>query len=162
MFGLFKSKKTVETEAKVDGIGMMLFEQISTVIKKVNDGRIDIDKATYDQRRNSMFSAGYLIGYVDEYLSELFTDDRSKSKYAQQIYEGISPGHGVTFVQSKLSERRAGERVSPDSDDYVDVFIACQEFDAGIAAGRYEVGKYLEKTGYSPNKLECYLATEVI
>ena len=157
MFGIFKSKNQREKEAKVKEIGKMLFGQIALARDKAKVGRIDT--SMFDQRINSLFSAGYLIGYVDEHLSELFIDDKSKSKYAQRIFEGIFPGYGVKFIQSKLSARRIGETISPDNDKYAEVFIGCIECDTGIAAGRYEVGKYFEKTGYSPNKLEHYLST---
>ena len=157
MFGIFKSKNQLEKEAEVTEIGKMLFGQIAIVRDKAKAGRIDT--SIFDQRINSMFSAGYLLGYVDEHLSGLFTDDKSKSKYAQRIYEGIFPGYGVNFIQSKLSARRIGETISPDNDDYVDVFMACQKFDTGVNAGRYEVSKYLADAGYTPNKLERYLST---
>ena len=157
MFGLFKSKDQLENEARVTAIGKMLFGQIAIVRDKAKTGRIDI--STFDQRINSMFSAGYLIGYVDDHLSELFTDNKSKSKYARRIYEGIFPGYGVKFIQSKLSARRIGGTISTDSDKYVEVFVSCQEFDYGMSAGRYEVGEYLANAGYTPNKLERYLST---
>ena len=157
MFGLFKSKDLTEKEARVTEIGKMLFAQISVVRDKANAGQID--KSLFNQRINSMFAAGYLIGYVDEHLSELFTDDKSKSKYAQRIYEGIFPGFGVKFIQSKLAARRLGETISTDSDKYVDVFADCQEFDTGISSGRYEVCEYLASEEYTPNKLEGYLVT---
>lgn len=157
MFGLFKSKDQSEKEAKVTEIGKMLFGQIAVVRDKAKIGRID--KTTFDQRINSMFSAGYLIGYVDEHLSELFTDNKSKGKYAQRIYEGIFPGYGTKFIQSKLSARRVGETISTDSDNYAEVFLTCQEFDTGISAGRYEVCGYLANAEYTPNKLERYLST---
>ena len=83
MFGLFKSKDQLENEARVTARGKMLFGQIAIVRDKAKTGRIDI--STFDQRINSMFSAGYLIGYVDDHLSELFTDNKSKSKYARRI-----------------------------------------------------------------------------
>lgn len=157
MFGIFKSKDQSEKEARVTEIGKMLFGQIAVVRDKAKAGRID--KSTFDQRINSMFAAGYLIGYVDEHLSELFTDDKSKSKYARRIYEGIFPGFGVKFIQSKLAARRIGETISTDNDKYVDVFAGCQEFDTGISAGRYEVCEYLAGAEYTPNKLERYLST---
>lgn len=157
MFGIFKSKDQLEKEAKVTEIGKMLFGQIAIVRDKAKGGRIDI--STFDQRINSMFSAGYLLGYVDEHLSGLFTDDKSKSKSAERIYEGIFPGYGVKFIQSKLSARRIGETISPNNDNYIEVFIGCQEFDAGFSAGRYEVSEYLIDATYTPNKLERYLST---
>jgi len=106
-----------------------------------------------------MFAAGYLIGYVDEHLCALFTDDKSKSKYAKRIYEGIFPGSGVKLVQSKLAARRLGETISTDNDKFVDVFVNCQEFDTGVSAGRLEVCEYLSNSEYTPNKLERYLST---
>jgi len=157
MFGIFKSKDQVAKEAKVTEIGKMLFGQIAVVRDKTKAGRID--KTTFDQRINSMFSAGYLLGYVDEHLSGLFTDDKSKSKSAERIYEGIFPGYGVKFIQSKLSARRVGETISPDNHKYTEVFIGCQEFDAGFSAGRYEVSENLLDARYTPNKLERYLST---
>jgi hypothetical protein len=62
MFGIFKSKEQSEKEAKVTEIGKMLFGQIAVVGDKAKAGRID--KSIFDQRINSMFAAGYLIGYV--------------------------------------------------------------------------------------------------
>ncbi len=157
MFGIFKSKDQLKKEAKVTEIGKMLFGQIAIARDKAKGGRID--KSTFDQRINCMFSAGYLLGYVDEHLSGLFTDDKSKSKSSERIYEGIFPGYGVKFIQSKLSARRIGETISPDNDKYTEVFIDCQEFDAGVSAGRYEVSEYLIDARYTPNKLERYLST---
>lgn len=156
MFGLFKSKDLAEKEARVTEIGKMLFQQISLVRDKANAGQID--KNSFNQRINSMYSAGYLIGYVDEHLSEIFTDEKSKSKYAERIVEGIFPGSGIKFVQSKLAARRLGETISTDSDKFTKVFLQCQEFDNGMRAARYEVSEYLLSGEYTPNKLERYLS----
>jgi hypothetical protein len=157
MFRLFKSKYLAEKEARVTEIGKMLFQQISLVRDKANAGRID--ENAVNQRINSMYSAGYLIGYVDEHLSEMFTDEKSKSKYAERILEGIFPGSGVKLVQSKLAARRLGETISTDSDKFTKVFLQCQEFDSGMCAARYEVSEYLLSGEYTPNKLERYLST---
>jgi len=157
MFGILKSKETAEKEIRITEIGKMLFGQISVVRDKAKAGRID--KSVFDHRINSMFAAGYLIGYVDEHLCALFTDDKSKSKYAKRIYEGIFPGSGVKLVQSKLAARRLGETISTDNDKFVDVFVNCQEFDTGVSAGRLEVCEYLSNSEYTPNKLERYLST---
>ena len=155
MFRLFKSKDLAEKEARVTEIGKMLFQQISIVRDKAHIGRID--ENAFNQRINSMYSAGYLIGYVDEHLSEMFTDERSKSKYAERILEGIFPGSGVKLVQSKLAARRLGETISTDSDKFMKVLLQCQEFDTGMRAARYEVSEYLLSGEYTPNKLERYL-----
>jgi len=157
MFGLFKSKDLAEKEARVTEIGKMLFQQISLVRDKANAGQID--ENSFNQRINSMYSAAYLIGYVDEHLSEIFNDEKSKSKYAKRILEGIFPGSGVKLVQSKLAARRLGETISTDSDKFTKVFPQCQEFDNGMRAARYEVSKYLVNSEYLPNKLEQYLST---
>ena len=106
-----------------------------------------------------MFTAGYLIGYVDEHLDEMFTDEKSKSKYAKRIFEGIFPGSGAKLVQSKLAARRVGETISTDNDKYTEVFMGCQEFDTGISAARYEASEYSTSEEYTPNKLERYLST---
>ena len=157
MFGLFKSKDLAKKEAQVTQIGKMLFGQISVVRDKANAGRIDVN--IFNQRINSMFAVGYLIGYVDEHLNELFADKKSKSKYARRIFEGIFPGSGFKLVQSKLEARRIGETISTDSDKYLDVFLECQQFDTGISAGRYEVCEFLASGEYTPKKLERYLST---
>ena len=157
MLGLFKSKDLAAKEARVTEIGKMLFQQISIVRDKTKAGRLDT--SVINQRINSMFTAGYLIGYVDEHLDEMFTDEKSKSKYAKRIYEGIFPGSGVRLVQSKLAARRAGEEISDEDDEYLEVFMKCQEFDTGISAGRYEVSEYSVSGEFTPNKLERYLST---
>jgi len=156
MFRLFKSKDLVAKEARVTEIGKMLFGQISIARDKANAGRID--KSIFNQRINSMFAAGYLIGYADEHLSEMFSDEKSKSKYAERIFEGIFPGSGVKLVQSKLAARKVGETISTDSSKYAEVSIDCQEFDTGISAARYEVSEYLSSGEYTPDKLERYLS----
>lgn len=157
MFGLFKSKELAEKEARVTEIGKMLFKQIAIVRDKARAGRIDV--SVFNQRINSMFAAGYLLGYVDEHISEMFTDDKSKSKYAARIYEGIFPGSGIKFIQSKLAARRMGASMKSNSEKYIDVIYECQEFDTGVSAGRYEVSEYLADIRYAPNKLERYLST---
>ena len=157
MFGLFRSKDLAEKEARVTEIGKMLFQQISIARDEANAGLID--KNIFKQRINSMFTAGYLIGYVDEHLCEVFTDEKSKKKYAKRIFEGIFPGSGVKLVQSKLAARRVGETISTDNDKYTEVFIECQEFDTGISAARYEVSEFSVSEDYTPNKPERYLST---
>jgi hypothetical protein len=157
MFGLFKSKELAEKESRITEIGKTLFQQISTVRDKVKAGLIN--EKEFNERINSMFNAGYLIGYVDEHLSEMFTDEKSKSKYAKRIFEGIFPGSGVKLVQNKLAARRVGETISTDSDKCTEVFMGCQEFDTGISAARYEVSEYSASGEYTPNKLERYLST---
>jgi hypothetical protein len=157
MFGLFKSKELAEKEARVTEIGKMLFAQIASARNSVRGGLIDAKD--FHKRINSMFTAGYLLGYVDEHFSEMFTDEKSKSKYAARIYEGIFPGAGVKLVQSKLGARRIGGSISTGSDKYIDVFIGCQQFDTGVSAGRLEAFEYLADGKYTPNKLERYLST---
>ena len=88
-----------------------------------------------------------------------FTDEKSKSKYAERILEGIFPGAGVRLVQSKLAARRIGETISADNNRYLDVFMGCQDFDTGIIFGRFEVAEHLANGRYMPNKLERYLST---
>ena len=155
MFGLFKSKEIDEKESLITEIGKTLFQQISTVRDEVNAGIINENE--FNDKINSMFTAGYLIGYTDEHLSEMFTDDKSKQKYAKRIFEGIFPGSGVNFVKSKLSARRLGDTISTENDRYIEVFTKCQEFDLGMSAGRYEVSELQINKHYRPNKLEKYL-----
>ena len=155
MFGLFKSKDLVEKEAHVTEIGKKLFQQIATVRDMANSGLID--EGEVNQRINSMFTAGYIIGYVDEHLCEIFTSEKLKKKYAKRIFEGIFPGSGVKLVQSKLAARRVGETISTDNERYTEVFVECQEFDLGMSAARYEVSELLINEDHEPNKLEQYL-----
>ena len=155
MFGLFKSKDLAEKEARVTEIGKMLFQQIATVRGMANSGLID--KGEANQRINSMFTAGYIIGYVDEHLCEMFTNEKLKKKYAKRIFEGIFPGSGVKLVQSKLAARRVGETISTDNERYTEVFVECQELDLGMSAARYEVSEFLINEDHKPNKLEQYL-----
>ncbi|GAB6194168.1 hypothetical protein [Desulfocastanea catecholica] len=157
MFGFLKSKELTSKENQVTNIGKMLFGQIAVVRDKAKAGRINV--SVFDKRMNSMFAVGYLIGYVDEHLSELFDDDKSKSKYARRIFEGIFPGSGANLVQSKIEARRIGETISPDSLQYFEVLLECQQFDTGVNAGGYEVCEFLSNREYTPNKLERYLST---
>ena len=152
MFSLFKSKDLIEKENRVTEIGKMLFQQIDEVRKQVRKGQLS--ESVFNERINSMFAAGYLIGYVDEHLSEMFTDEKSKSKYAKRILEGIFPGTGVKLVQSKLAARRLGETINDAS-----TMIKCHNFDFGMSTARYEVAKYLLNRVSKPNKLEQYLLT---
>ena len=155
MFGLLKSKETKEKERRVTEIGKILFQQISTVRDKVKAGLINEEE--FNTRINSMFSAGYLLGYVDEHLSEMFTDDKSKKKYSKRIFEGIFPGSGVKLVKSKLSARRLGDTISTDNDQYINVYKECQAFDLGMSAARYEVTEFQINKEYKPNKLDKFL-----
>ncbi len=155
MFGLFKSKELAEKETRITKIGKTLFQQISTVRDKVKAGFIN--EKEFNERIDSMFTAGYLIGYVDEHLSEMFTDDKSKKKYSKRIFEGIFPGSGVNFVKSKLSARRLGDTISTDNDQYINVYQECQAFDLGMSAARYEVTEFETNKEYKPNKLYQFL-----
>lgn len=156
MFGLFRSKELAEKESRVTEIGKSLFQQISMVREKVKAGLVN--EKEFNERINSMFTAGYLIGYVDEYLSTMFTDDKLKRKYSKRIFEGVFPGSGVKFIKSRLAARRVGESISNDDDQYMSVYKECQAFDLGNSVARYEVSEFEINKEYKPNKLDQFLS----
>jgi hypothetical protein len=146
MFGLFKSREVTVKENRVAEIGKTLFHQISTVRDKVKADLINEEE--FNARINSMFTAGYIVGYVDEHLCELFTDEKSKNKHAKHIFEGIFPGSGAKFIESKVSARMLGDTVSTENDKYINVYQECQEFDLGMSAARYEVSEFQINTDF--------------
>lgn len=93
MFGVFKSKELVEKESRVTEIGKILFQQISTARDKVKSGIINENE--FNKNINSMFTVGYLIGYVDEHLCEMFTDEKSKRNTQNVFSKGFSQVRGL-------------------------------------------------------------------
>ena len=155
MFGLFKSSKEKEIESEVTVFGKILFQQISGVRDKAYAGILDKDDLK--TRINSMYAAGYLIGYVDEVLNYLGVSESSKGKHANRVFEGIFPGAGSSLVKSKLAARRLGASISPETTNYSQVYIGCAEFDIGISTGQIEALKITANRNERPTLLAQYL-----
>jgi hypothetical protein len=157
MFSLLKSREKKEKEKYVFKIGKMLFKQIATIRDMSKLGKIKGDEL--NTRINSMFTAGYILGYVDEHLSIVFTDEKNKKKYAKQIYESIFPGSGIKFIEAKITARALGDTISEDNEHYIDAQMKINDFDLGVSAARYEVSEFIINKEHIPDKLRRFLAT---
>jgi len=155
MFG--KSKELKQKEEQINKIIKMLYLQISAASNKSREGQLPEDLLL--KRINSMLSAGYLLGFVDEILTVLFDNKSQKKKYYKKIFNNIFPKSGSVLVESKLSARRIAEDISPDSEHYIDVVMETSNFDCGESAGRWEICECVTDKTYEPHFLRDYLIT---
>ncbi len=156
MFGMFKSKATREREAEVDRIGKDLFRQIALFRDKCRAGEFTSD--VFKERANHAYTAGYMIGFIDEKLSSLFDLDADKSKYMTRIVTGIFPKTGVFFIKAKYEARALAENLrSPGYQPRVESYS--DEFDKGIENGREELRQWEQDENYTPHLLSEFLTT---
>lgn len=155
MFGLFKKDK-LSPEDKVKNIAEELFAQIEKARDEAKAGGIVSEKA-FNDRLNSMFVAGYLIGYVDQYIATLFTDDTHKKENAERIFESMFPGVGSDFVKSKLIERQQANSIDQGSPAYLTQMQRAKTFDKGMSIAQEEVDEIQENETYQPQRLKEYL-----
>jgi hypothetical protein len=156
VFDLFKSKARREKEAQVDRIGRNLFRQIALFRDKCRDGEFTAD--VFKERANHSYTAGYLIGFIDEKLSTLFDSDVEKSKYMTTVITGIFPKTGVSFLQTKYTARVLAKDLC--STDYATrVEGHADAFDLGIENGRQELLVWEDNPDYTPHLLTDFLMT---
>lgn len=156
MFRLFKSKATREREAEVDRVGEDLFRQIALFRDKYRAG--DFTSDVFNERVNHAYTAGYMIGFIDQKLSALFDLDADKSKYITRIVTGIFPRTGALFIKAKYEARVLAEDLrssayQPRVEGYAD------EFDKGMENGREELRQWEQDKDYTPHLLSEFLTT---
>jgi hypothetical protein len=156
MVKILKSKENNQSENRVDKIAEELFQQITEARDKAKSGGI-VDEQIFNDRLNSMFAAGYLIGYVDEYLAELFSENAAKKQNAEAIFETMFPGSGMNFVKSKLITRKQVATLSETSENYQEVAEQCTAFDKGMADAQSEVIELVQNKGPQPRLLKEFL-----
>ena len=160
MFRILRSRELREKEKEVDRVGRELFRQIAVFRDKCRSGHIPDEVSK--ERVNHAYTAGYMIGFVDERLSKLFDSDTQRSKYATRIFTAIFPQSGVTFITAKYQARALAEDLGNSKsyqkkvDNYVDAF------DSGMESGRRELAKWYEEESYVPHRLTDFLLTGVI
>ncbi len=155
MFGIFKKKKQTP-EKRVEGIAQELFAQIETARNEAKEGGI-VTENIFNDRLNSMFVAGYLIGYVDEYVAALFESDTEKKENAEKVFEKMFPGVGSDFVKAKLLARQKANSVAESSDDYPTTVQQAGLFDKGMGFAQEEVEEMKKKATYQPSRLKEHL-----
>ena len=155
MFGLFKSKDTRKKEDDVHKVGEALFNQVSVAKKST------ANSSEFNERINSMYSAGYMKGFVNEKLSVLFENEKMKRKYTKVIFQNIFPSSGTKLIDSKLEAYSLGNSLLSEGDisKNVDVMLKTQEFEIGLLAGGHELCRWEEKEGYVPHMLSDYVTT---
>ena len=155
MFGLFKKGK-LSYEKKVESIAAELFAQIEKARDEAKAGGI-VSEKVFNDRLNSMFVAGYLIGYVDQYIGALFADNSQKKENAEKIFELMFPGVGSDFVKSKLMERQQANSLEQGSPAYLTQMQRAKIFDKGMIIAQEEVDEIKENESYQPQRLKEYL-----
>ena len=157
MFGLFGSKKKKKSQEEVcKDIAAELFGQIEQARDEAKEGGI-IDEKVFNNRLNSMFAAGYLIGYVDSYVQEMAEEEDARNRYAQTIFETMFPGSGMNFVKEKLAARRMAAELAEDHPDYTAIAARCNAFDIAMAAAAEEVESGQNNADSPPRRLKEFL-----
>lgn len=157
MFGLFGSKKKKKSWEEVcKDIAAELFIQIEQARDEAKEGGI-IEEKVFNDRLNSMFAAGYLLGYVDSYVQELAEEEEARKRCAQTIFETMFPGSGMDFVKEKLAARRAVTDLDEDHPQYAAIAAGCNSFDVAMAAAAEEVDNNKKNTGSPPGRLKAFL-----
>lgn len=155
MFGLFKSKK-VDKKKFPEIIAGELFSQIKGAKDEAKSGGL-VTEQIFNDRLNSMYVAGYLIGYVDEHMRLLFSTDEEKKENAEKVYELMFPGTGISFVKAKLLARRQATSFSKESEHYQKVAMECMAYDRGLDMAQEEVEEKKKDDDFSPVRLKEYL-----
>ena len=159
MFSFFKSQATRKKEMQVKRLGEELFRQISVFRDKCQSG--ELTKEIFKDRVNHAYTAGYMIGFVDEKLSKLFDSEADKSKYTTRIIGGIFPKSGVMFIKGKYEARVLAENLH--STKYVEkVEGYIDDFDIGMENGRTELVKWEHDQSYVPHLLTDFLMTSAM
>ncbi len=155
MFGIFKKDKTSPAK-KVESIADELFAQIKQARDEAKEGGVLTEKV-FNDRLNSMFVAGYLVGYVDEYIAALFESDEDKKENAERIFETMFPGVGSDFVKAKLIERQKANTIAESSSNYPAAVERAKRFDTGMDFAQEEVEEIKKNSVYQPVRLKKYL-----
>ena len=155
MFGFFQGKKKEQPESQADAIAKVLFAQIAEARDEAKIGGI-VTEQVFNDRLNIMFVAGYLIGYVDQYLEELEVDDAAKKGEAEHIFETMFPGSGMSFVKGKLAVRQKAAALPEDTEDQ-ELVLQCRGFDKGMADAEAEVKALRQDEQRRPGRLKEFL-----
>lgn len=152
MFGLNKPKKKKLSTINVDEIADELFLQITSARDEAKGGNI-IDETVFNDRLNHMFTAGYLIGYVDQYMADIEEDESVKKEKSKLIFEKMFPGTGFDFVRAKVMSRQQ----APSGAIYSGAVVAAKDFDQGLDIAQQEVESYRSEDGDKPIGLKKFL-----
>ena len=153
-FWPFKSKELRQKEKAVDYTAQELFRQISIFRDKCQSG--EFTAQIFKDRVNRAYTAGYMIGFLDEKLSKLFDSEKEKSKYTKRIITGIFPKSGLLFIKAKYEARVIAEYLhSTKYEEKVEGYI--DEFDIGMENGRAELVEWEHGQSYVPHLLTDFL-----
>jgi len=154
MFNFFKSQTTRKKELQVDQLGELLFRQISVFRDKCQSG--EFTSQIFKDRVNHAYTAGYMIGFLDEKLSKLFDSEKERSKYTKRIITGIFPKSGLFFIKAQYAARVLAEDIhSTKYEKKVEGYI--YEFDIGMENGRTELVAWEHGQSYVPHLLTDFL-----
>ena len=156
MFGFLQGKKKEQAESQADAIAKVLFAQITDARDEAKSGGI-VTEQVFNDRLNTMYVAGYLIGYVDQYLEELEVDDTAKKSEAEHVFETMFPGSGMSFVKEKLAVRQKAAALPEDSEVEQELVLKCRLFDKGMADAEAEVTALRQDEQRRPERLKEFL-----
>lgn len=156
MFGIFKGRKAQKNTYTEEQIAEELFSQILSARDEAKSGGL-IDEKVFNDRLNHMYTAGYLVGYVDYFVSGMTEVDAEKKEKSKNIFEKMFPGTGFDFVRAKVTARQQAAAIEPDDPNYPRVAQVAVSFDTGLENAQDEVEGYLEKRVDKPAGLKCFL-----
>jgi len=155
----FKENESQNTAAKAElcrEIARELFSQIERARDEAKAGGV-VDEKIFNERLNSMFVAGYLLGYVDSHLSDIEEDNDVKNEQARSIFETMFPGAGMDFIKARLKLRQKAAKMAQGALDYNEVAVQCQDFDGGMTAAGEELDAARQDADFHPQRLKEYL-----
>ncbi|NCO83671.1 MAG: hypothetical protein COZ31_02985 [Nitrospirae bacterium CG_4_10_14_3_um_filter_44_29] len=160
MFDFLKSKDILKKETEVHKVGEELFKQISAARDILNNDN-------FNERINSMFSAGYMLGFITPKLTYLFEDKKLKRKYLERILSGIFPSSGVKFFDAKLEAHKLGKSLIENQNSNLKpehlnkVAEDIKNYELGFDSGKNEIFAWEADANYTPHLLLDYLNTKV-
>lgn len=160
MFDFFKSKDTLIKEAEVHKVGEELFKQIASA----RDNKI-LNDQNFNERINSMFSAGYISGFIVTKLSHLFDNNKLIRKYLEKILAGALSISGIKLFDSKLEAYKLGKSIVENKNSklkpehFNEVLLGITHYELGFNAGKSEIFAWEANADYIPHLLLDYLIT---
>ena len=156
MFDFLKSKDIRKKETEVHKVGEALFKQVSAARHRISL------ETEFNERINSMFSAGYMLGFVNEKLNDLFDNKKLMRKYIEEIFSCIFPSSGTKLIDTKLEAYNLGKSLLSSDSKYsnnIDAMQKIKHFELGLLAGGHELSAWEINNNYSPHLLLDYMIT---
>lgn len=104
------------------------------------------------RRMDDGFVAGYVLGYIEPFMDELNATAKERAWCARLILNGIFPGRGAAYLQTRVEQRDLARDASfPEARKYA------ADFDSGMEAGEHDAINVQAELIAEPTSLKDYL-----